>query len=69
MVCLVINAKIYFPDGEVAGTVIDLIFKSDGKIVALIASKMIIPLFRMRLINIVLPYNMIRKIRDKYHGY
>ncbi len=62
-----INAKIYFPDGEVAGTVIDLIFKSDGKIVALIASKMIIPLFRMGLINIVLPYSMVRKIRGKYH--
>ena len=67
MVCLVINAKIYFPDGEVAGIVIDLIFKRDGKIVAIIASKMVIPVFKMGLINIVLPYNMVRKIKGKYH--
>ena len=62
-----INAKIYFPDGEVAGIVIDLIFKRDGKIVAIIASKMVIPVFKMGLINIVLPYNMVRKIKGKYH--
>ena len=62
-----INAKIYFPDGDVAGIVIDLIFKRDGKIVAIIASKMVIPVFKMGLINIVLPYNMVRKIKGKYH--
>jgi len=63
----VINEKIYFPNGEIAGTVIDLIFKGDGKLVALIVSKMIIPIFRVGLINIVLPYNMVHKIKGKYH--
>lgn len=67
MVCLVINEKIYYLDGEVAGTVIDLIFRSDGRIAALIASKIIFPIVRIGLINTVLPYNMVRMIKSKYY--